>query len=156
MGRLPVRMKILTADHVLPISSAPIQGGAVAVDDGKIVEVGPRDVIEAKYPGAEREDFGEAAILPGFVNCHSHLEITAMRGALDSVEHDFTAWLLKLNAIRAGMSDDEIAEAAYGGALEGARAGVTTFGDIGRFGGVGLNALKQAGLRGRRTMISKN
>src|SRR5690606_34594247 len=87
-------------------------------------------------------------ILPGFVNCHSHLEITAMRGALDSVEHDFRTWLLKLNALRAAMSDGEIEEAAYHGALEGAAAGVTCFGDIGRQGRAGLEALKRAGLRG--------
>ena len=92
--------------------------------------------------------FGAAAILPGFVNCHSHLELTALRGALDDVEHDFRSWLLKLNALRAEMSDENIAEAAYHGALEGAAAGVTCFGDIGRFGGAGLNALKRAGLRG--------
>ena len=147
-GLVHVKMRILTADHVLPISSAPIADGAVVIDGGRIVEVGPRDAVVPKYPEVEKEDFGAAAILPGFVNCHSHLEITAMRGALDAVEHDFTAWLLKLNAIRAALGENEIAEAAYLGAVEGARAGVTTFGDIGRFGKVGLGALKRAGLRG--------
>ena len=127
-------MKILSADYVLPVSSDPITGGAVAIDADKIVAVGKAaDIIEA-YPNAEHKNFGEAAILPGFVNCHSHLEITSMRGLLDDVEHDFTAWLLKLTAARAKLSDDEIESAAIAGALEGVRAGVTCFGDIGRFG----------------------
>lgn len=141
-------MKILSADYVLPVSSEPITGGAVAIDGSNIVAVGKAaDIIEA-YPAAEHKNFGEAAILPGFVNCHSHLEITSMRGLLDDVEHDFTGWLLKLTAARAKLSDEEIEAAAMAGALEGVRAGVTCFGDIGRFGKAGFAALKATGLRG--------
>ncbi|HVQ55938.1 MAG TPA: hypothetical protein VMS29_04210, partial [Pyrinomonadaceae bacterium] len=79
-------MRVLAADHVLPISSEPITNGAVAIDGDKIARVGDRTTIESDFPDARVEDFGEAAILPGFVNCHSHLELTAMRGALDDVE----------------------------------------------------------------------
>ncbi|MBK8465163.1 MAG: amidohydrolase family protein [Chloracidobacterium sp.] len=141
-------MKILTANYVLPIASPPIEHGAVAVEGSEIVAVGMHQEIVGQFPDAEVEDFGEAAILPGFVNCHSHLEITSMRGALDNVEHDFSAWLLKLNEIRAGLSDDDIRQAAIAGAMEGAQAGVTCFGDIGRFGVAGFEALKSVGLRG--------
>lgn len=141
-------MRILTADHVLPVSSPPIAGGAVCVDGSEIAAVGGRDEIAGRFPEAAVEDFGEAAILPGFVNCHSHLEITSMRGSLDDVEHDFTAWLLKLNAMREALSEEEIIAAATAGAVEGAQAGVTCFGDIGRYGRAGLEALKKVGLRG--------
>lgn len=141
-------MKILAADHVLPISSEPIVDGAVAIDGDRIVAVGSEAEITKQFPHAHVNDFGIAAILPGFVNCHSHLEATSMRGALDTVEHDFKSWLLKLNEIRAGLSLEDIEAAARLGATEGARAGVTCFGDIGRFGEAGLNALKSVGLRG--------
>lgn len=120
----------------------------MAFDADVIAAVGPRDDIVRRYPSTEIEEFGEAAILPGFVNCHSHLEITSMRGALDEVEHDFKAWLLRLTAMREAMSDDEIEASALDGTIEGVRAGVTCFGDIGRMGRAGLNALKRAGLRG--------
>lgn len=141
-------MKILTADYVLPIASEPIRDGAVVIEGSTIIDVGPGVAMLERFPEAEVNAFGEAAILPGFVNCHSHLEVTAMRGALDGVEHDFRSWLLKLNDLRAAMSDDAIEEAAFRGAREGARAGVTCFGDIGRNGRAGLNGLKRAGLRG--------
>ncbi|MBK9164741.1 MAG: amidohydrolase family protein [Acidobacteria bacterium] len=141
-------MRILTADHVLPITGEPIANGAVAIAGTDIVAVGQADEIRERIKDAEVTEFGKAAILPGFANCHSHLEITAMRGALDSVEHDFRAWLLKLNEMRAAMSDDEIEAAAYLGAVEGREAGVTCFGDIGRSGHAGLRAMKRAGLRG--------
>ncbi len=135
-------MRILAADYVLPICAPPIEQGAVVVQESMIVAVGMRDEIVSQFPTAEVEDVGEAAILPGFVNCHSHLEITSMRGALDDVEHDFSAWLLKLNGLRAELSDEDICAAAVAGAMEGARAGVTCFGEIGRMGHAGVAALK--------------
>lgn len=141
-------MKILVANYVLPIAEPPIEYGGVAIDGSEIVAVGKREDITRQFPVAEIENFGEAAILPGFVNCHSHLEITSMRGALDDVEHDFSAWLLKLNEIRASLSDEDIRAAAIDGAVEGAQAGVTCFGDIGRNGVAGFEALKAVGLRG--------
>jgi cytosine/adenosine deaminase-related metal-dependent hydrolase len=142
-------MKILSADYVVPISREFIADGAVAVDETRIVAVGTKKEIIEKFPGAKREHFGEAAIMPGLVNCHSHLEITAMRGFLDDVEADFYSWLMKLTVTRAEkLSDEDIKIAAIAGALEGVRAGVTCFGDIGRFGVAGFEALKKNNLRG--------
>lgn len=141
-------MKLLLADHILPISFDPITDGAVVIDGDRIVGVGSAADLTAKYTDADITNFGSAAILPGFVNCHSHLEITSMRGALDEVEHDFRSWLLRLNSIRAEMSDADIEASALLGAREGARAGVTCFGDIGRNGRAGLKALRETGLRG--------
>lgn len=141
-------MNILTAEHVLPISSEPIRNGAVVIDGDEIVAVGKVDDINSRFAGAEIDDFGKAAILPGFINCHSHLEVTSMRGALDDVEHDFRSWLLRLNDMRSCLTPADIEAAAILGATEGAAAGVTCFGDIGRYGDAGLTALNSMGLRG--------
>jgi cytosine/adenosine deaminase-related metal-dependent hydrolase len=142
-------MKILTATYVVPISADPIASGAVAIDRNLIADVGTAAALSAKYPNADVDDLGEAAIIPGFVNCHSHLEITAMRGALDRVENDFYKWLITLTKLRGEvLTDDDIKVAALAGAVEGARAGVTCFGDIGRMGTAGFEALTRVGLRG--------
>jgi cytosine/adenosine deaminase-related metal-dependent hydrolase len=141
-------MIILRAGFVLPITSPPIKNGAVAIDGDRIAFVGTEEEVRVRYADEQIEDLGDAAIIPGLVNCHSHLEITSMRGALDSVEGDFTAWLIRLTELRKAMSDADLEDAAYMGALEGARAGVTCFGDIGRYGFAGLRGLKRAGLRG--------
>ena len=142
-------MKILSADYLLPISSEPIENGAIAIDETKIVAVGTTEKLAEKFPDARHENFGEAVIMPGFVNCHSHLEITAMRGFLDDVEADFYSWLIKLTKTRGEkLTEKDVETAALAGALEGARAGVTCFGDIGRFGKAGFEALKTIGLRG--------
>ena len=109
-------MQILTAEYVLPVSSDPIARGAVAIDGDTIAAVGEIEAIAARFPDAETLDLGAAAIMPGMVNCHAHLEITAMRGALDEVEHDFRSWLLRLNSIRAGWTDEDVEASASAGA----------------------------------------
>lgn len=136
------------ADHIVPVAGKPFEGGGVAVEGSKIVRVGTRGELAAEFPGARSIEHGKAAITPGFVNVHSHLEITAMRGALDAVEDNFAAWLLKLNAIRTELGHEGVLRGALVGAREGAAAGVTCFGDIGRMGSVGLEALTTTGLRG--------
>lgn len=136
------------ADRVVPVSSEPFADGGVAVDGSKIVAVGTRAELSAQFPDAETIEYGVAAITPGFVNVHSHLEVSAMRGALDAVEGNFAAWLLKLNAIRSELGEEGVLKGALTGAREGAAAGVTCLGDIGRMGSVGLAALKATGLRG--------
>jgi len=142
-------MKILCADYVLPISADLIEDGAVVVDETKIAAVGKRLEIIEKFPETLIEKFHEAVIMPGLVNCHSHLEITAMRGFLDEVEADFYAWLMKLTNVRGEkLTEADVKIAAVAGALEGVRAGVTCFGDIGRFGIAGFEALKANNLRG--------
>ncbi|MCY7375104.1 MAG: amidohydrolase family protein [Pyrinomonadaceae bacterium] len=142
-------MKIFSADYVLPISADLIENGAVVVDETRIAAIGTREELIEKFPEAAAEHFGEAVIMPGLVNCHSHLEITAMRGFLDDVEADFYSWLMKLTTVRGEkLTAADVKIAALAGALEGARAGVTCFGDIGRFGVAGFEALKTNGLRG--------
>jgi 5-methylthioadenosine/S-adenosylhomocysteine deaminase len=142
-------MKIYAADWVLPISSAPIEKGAIAFDSKGIVAVGTQHAIAEKFSEIVIKDFGSAAILPGFVNAHAHLELTAMRGYLDSVENEFSTWLLKLATARDQiMSAEDVENSALCGAIEAVRAGVTSIGDIGKHAFAGAKALSQIGLRG--------
>ncbi|HEX8286256.1 MAG TPA: amidohydrolase family protein [Pyrinomonadaceae bacterium] len=141
--------KIYCARWVLPILSGPIEGGAVAVEGTRVAGVGARAEVEERFPSAVVEDFGEAVILPGFVNCHTHLELTAMRGFLEPEEGDFFAWLRRLSASRGEvMSAEDLYVSAAWGAVEAARAGVTCVGDASDSGAPVLRALGDAGLRG--------
>jgi cytosine/adenosine deaminase-related metal-dependent hydrolase len=137
------------ANWVLPITSAPVRDGAVAVRGPVIVGVGTRAELTERFPGARASDLGEAALLPGLVNCHSHLELSVMRGFLEREEGDFTAWLRKLTEARNERmtAEDRYVSAAWG-AAEAARAGVTSLGDASDMAAPPLRALKHAGLRG--------
>ena len=140
---------IYSARWVLPIATAPIDDGAVAVDGSVIAGVGARDEIVARFAGARVEDFGQSVILPGFVNTHSHLELTALRGYLENEESDFFAWLRKLTVARLErMTADDIRVSAMWGACEAVRAGVTCVGDASDSAMMSMLALRDVGLRG--------
>lgn len=141
--------KLYCARFVVPVTSPAFEDGAVAVSGKLIVGVGRRVEVEAQFPEAGREDFGAAAIIPGLVNCHSHLELTAMRGYLEDAEGDFFAWLRKLTIARmTRMTADDLRVSATWGALEAARAGVTRMGDACSAGEASMHALRDVGLRG--------
>jgi len=104
------------ARWVLPISAAPIPEGAIVVQGEHISAVGNYADLVASFPEAPLRDFGEAAIIPGLINTHSHLELTAMRGFLETEESDFFAWLRKLTIARLERMtpDDLYVSAAWG------------------------------------------
>jgi 5-methylthioadenosine/S-adenosylhomocysteine deaminase len=140
---------IYSARWVLPVSSAAIEQGAVAVDGPLIVGVGDVAEIVARFPEARVEDFGQSIILPGLINAHTHLELTAFRGYLENEESDFFAWLRKLTLARLErMTPDDIRVSATWGACEAVRAGITCVGDASDAGMMSMLALQDVGLRG--------
>ncbi len=58
-----------------------INGAAVAIADGLILEAGPEQALKARYAGAERLDAGGRAVIPGFVDPHTHLPWAGDRAA---------------------------------------------------------------------------
>jgi len=139
---------IYSARWVLPITSPPIQSGAVAIDGERIVAVGEAADIASRFSQFPITDFGTSAILPGLVNAHSHLELTVMRGFLEREEHDFFAWLRKLTVARMVMTEDDLFVSAACGVIEAARAGITCVGDSSSVGTRTMPALSEIGLRG--------
>ncbi len=131
-------MRVLSADWVLPVAGPPIEDGAVALADGRIAAVGRRDEL------GEGERFHEAAIVPGFVNAHTHLEYAVYAGFGDGLA--FGPWLdLHIARKQALASGDELAIARLGAAdcLGGA---ITTVADS-SFTGVAAPACAELGLR---------
>jgi len=140
---------IYSARWVVPVSAAPIENGAVAVEGQRVAGIGPRAEIVERFPEFKVESFGEAIILPGLINLHTHLELTAMRSYLEKEETDFFAWLRKLTVARHElMTADDIRVSATWGACEAARAGITCVGDASDAGMMSMMALRDVGLRG--------
>ena len=80
-------MTVYAADWVLPVDAPPIASGAVVVEDGLVAAVGTGDGARRGRPR-----FDESAIVPGFVNAHSHLEYAVYAGFGDGL--DFGPWLM--------------------------------------------------------------
>ncbi|ANM31308.1 hypothetical protein ABI59_19620 [Acidobacteria bacterium Mor1] len=85
-------MRIYKSRFVLPVASPPLEQGAVAVDGDRIAAVGPADSITEKYPDAQVFDLGDAALLPGLVNAHTHLELSDASPD-DLPAGDYMAWV---------------------------------------------------------------
>ncbi|MFC2173098.1 amidohydrolase [Acidobacteriota bacterium] len=65
-------MLAICGGTVMPITSKPIEGGVILVDDGKIKKVGKRLSIPKK---AEVIDARDRFILPGLIDAHTHVGI---------------------------------------------------------------------------------
>ena len=137
---------LYTADWVFPIASAPIRAGAVLVRDGRIAYVGPADAIATTPEAVRLVALGPAALLPGLVNAHSHLELTFLRGFLEGL--DFRDWLRSLTEIRRTlMSHDVLCDASRAGLREALRNGITCLADT-TDSGAPLTAMREYGVRG--------
>ena len=75
----------MCAQYILPITSEPFQKGAVLVRDNVIRDIGTAEMLKLRYPDEEVVDFGQAAIMPGLVDLHTHLENSVMRGIVHDV-----------------------------------------------------------------------
>jgi cytosine/adenosine deaminase-related metal-dependent hydrolase len=119
----------LAARWVLPISGPPIEGGAVLLGrNGRIQAVGP-DAAVPRPGDILSEDFGDAILLPGLINTHTHLELTGFD--LGAPQPDFQAWIEQVRAIKETRDPDEFVAAARRGLAECHATGVTTIADTG-------------------------
>jgi 5-methylthioadenosine/S-adenosylhomocysteine deaminase len=132
-------MDVYSADWVLPVSEPPIADGAVAVEDRRIAAVGTRAEL-----GAGRR-FEGAAIIPGFVNAHSHLEYAVYAGFGDGTP-DFADWISTHIERKQRLHFDHVIDIARLGAAECLASGITTVGDCSFSGATGL-ACRDLGLR---------
>ncbi len=70
-----------------------IYGGAVAIEGDRIAAIGGSPELLARYPGAERIDASGKAVMPGFANVHTHLELTIARAASTRISRRRTSRL---------------------------------------------------------------
>jgi len=141
-------MKAYCAAWVLPVLSPPLQDAAVVVEGNTVVGLCRIDEVKMRFPNASVRELGEAAIIPGLINAHSHLELTVMRGFLDEIEGDFFKWLRKLTLARQELTADDLYVSCAWGACEAVRAGVTCVADSSDSARSSMQAILDIGLRG--------
>jgi 5-methylthioadenosine/S-adenosylhomocysteine deaminase len=129
------------ARWILPITGPAIANGTIVVEGDRIAWIGPRD----HAPPARDEELGDAILIPGLVNAHTHLDLTVMRGFLE--ELGFFHWIRTLTAARAELKYDDFLASAKLGVIEGFKHGVTTFADTAP-SPAALDAMRALGARG--------
>jgi cytosine/adenosine deaminase-related metal-dependent hydrolase len=113
----------IRARWVFPVAGPPLPEGTVTVEADRIAAVEPAGARTADI------DLGNAAVLPGLVNAHTHLDLSGMRG-LAPPTPDFTAWLRQVIAHRRRRTPEQLRIDIRAGVVECLRFGSTLVGDI--------------------------
>lgn len=120
---------IHSADVVVPITAAPIDRGAVLVEDGRIVEVGALDEVARRHPGNEVTRW-DGVITPGLVNAHTHLQFTGFDRVGSVAYPDYVAWAVEFVAEYDARPAEDWAAACRTGVELSLAAGVTCVADV--------------------------
>ena len=140
---------IIAGDHVVTMDGdrPVLADGAVAIDDGRIVAVGPRAEIAQRYHAAETLDGRNRVVMPGLINGHAHSAMTLMRGLADDLE--LMEWLQKyIFPTEVRFVDAEFTRIGTELACwEMIRGGTTTFVDMYYYPDAVAQAVERCGLR---------
>src|ERR1700716_655135 len=139
---------LITGGTVLTMAGPNIANGSVAIDNGRIVAVGPSSEIDKSYTAKTTIRAGGMAVLPGFVNTHTHAAMTLFRGIAD--DRDLMDWLTHFifPAEAKNVSPDFVKWGTRLAAAEMIQSGTTTFADMYYFESDVAREVKAAGLRG--------
>ena len=122
---------IIRARTVVTMDGPPVDDGAVAVSENRIVDVGQFDGIK-KRNADEIVDLGEQALLPGLINAHCHLDYTCLRGTIPP-QKTFADWIRAINAEKAKLSPGDYLSSINEGFAEAKRFGTTTVANLTAF-----------------------
>ncbi len=115
---------VLRARYVFPVAGRPIPDGAVGIEGERIVSVGPAAAEDRNVV-----DLGNAAILPGLVNAHAHLDFSDLVAPLGRRGIPLADWIRCVMEFR--RRPEHVGSRAVAMGLdESLRAGVTALGDI--------------------------
>jgi 5-methylthioadenosine/S-adenosylhomocysteine deaminase len=139
---------LITGGTVVTMAGPNLERGSVVIRDGVIIDVGPSADIDGKYSAKTVIRAGGHAVVPGFVNAHTHVPMTLFRGIAD--DRELMDWLTNyMFPAEAKNVDREFVK--WGTRLAAAemiRSGTTTFCDMYYFESDIARETKAAGLRG--------
>ncbi len=125
-----------------------IEDGAVAVKDGKIIQVGTRAAVTKTLKAKQTIDAKGKVVIPGLINTHTHIPMTLFRGIADDL--DLQEWLTKyIFPAEAKNVDEQFVRAGTRlGLAEFIKGGTTTYCDMYYFEDAIADETFKAGMRG--------
>ena len=127
------------------MTAPPIEDGAVLVDDnGRISAVGSNADVATPH-AARAMHFPDAELVPGLINCHTHLELTHLVG--QNSEPEFSKWIRRIRELKDATPPEGFEAAAVAGVKDCWARGVTCVAETGSTGAV-MRALHDLGGRG--------
>jgi len=125
----PRLTRLISARCVVPVCTPPIMDGALVVDGrGTLLAVGPRDALKQQW-SALPEERATGALLPGLVNAHAHLELSALAGEVAGGE-GLIPWVGKLMPKAATLDGSTRLAAAREAVASLVATGTAALGDV--------------------------
>ena len=118
---------LITARWLLTGATPPLQDAAVLVEGETIRDIGTRAWF-AKRDISDIHDLGDSILIPGLVNSHCHLELSALKGILPP-GIGYTAWVKMLTGEMLGLTPQEKKAGIEEGVRDLLRGGTTTLVD---------------------------
>ena len=137
------RLKLAIVNGILVTQNRnrEIQRDDLLVEDGIITKVGKfRDRVD------DTLDATDCIVMPGLINCHTHVSMALMRGVADDLKLE--QFLEKTFSIDAQRTPEDIETGAELGCIEMARSGTTCFLDLYYSEDIIARAVERVGLRG--------
>lgn len=124
-----------------------IENGAVAIRGEKIVAVGTRAEVAAKYRARLTVNAAGKLVIPGLINTHTHVPMSLFRGIADDM--DLQEWLTKFifPAEAKNVNEAFVRAGTRLGLAEMIRGGTTTYCDMYYFEDAIAEETKKAGVR---------
>jgi cytosine/adenosine deaminase-related metal-dependent hydrolase len=120
---------LLSAAYIATMAGPLLRDGGIVFDEHGIIALGSPGELRRHQPDGI-VDLGNVLIVPGLINAHTHLELTAV-GQLPSPP-SFVDWILALRERMSAITDFErwLPDSVKGGIAKSLRFGVTAVGDI--------------------------
>jgi 5-methylthioadenosine/S-adenosylhomocysteine deaminase len=138
---------IIEGGTILTMAGPNLTASSLAISGGEIVAIGPSGEITGRFRASEVIDAGGKAVLPGFVNSHTHIPMTLFRGIAD--DRELMDWLQNFifPAEAQNVDREFVRWGTRLGAAEMIASGTTTFADMYYFEDVIGREARAAGLR---------
>lgn len=106
-----------------------LENAALLVRDTVIEAIGPAAELKSQFPDEAVEDFGNAVIMPGLINAHTHIPMSFLRGYSD--DKSLMDWLYKdIFPAEAKLTPEVVELATLLSCAELLRFGCTAFYDM--------------------------
>jgi 5-methylthioadenosine/S-adenosylhomocysteine deaminase len=140
---------LIHARWVIPVEPANLvlERHSVAIQGGRIVALLPTDEAKRQFQPAESLEFTSHALIPGFVNAHTHAAMSLFRGLADDLP--LMDWLQKHIWPAEGkwVGAEFVRDGTQLAIAEMLKGGTTCFNDMYFFPEVAAHAAQEAGIR---------
>lgn len=125
---------LYTATWLYNPGQEPLANAGLVVKDGLVHQAGKASDLISQY-GPPTADYPGCVLMPGFVNAHTHLELTdfpVWQARLGNIPSgmDFTGWIMKVIRVKQNISQDDLIASILNGIRQSLAAGTALVGDI--------------------------